>query len=291
MRSCACSRRSRIASERPGAATVVVPAVAASCLAVWLDGPVLWAVALALAVASAATAAGYLARFEPLGVPIESTLVTGVAAVAGLGLVHLIGPTPSALGVVAIAAFVVGLALAAERSSLVAAVRRREPSPIVARREVRVSADWRLLSAIVLIGFVAFAGVIGLADRALVPRLLEAGGPGRSGSGQFAVIIAGSGLVAAALGYRIAAIDGSGLVDALWTALGYGVLGAAAVTALQTAGIAVVGWPGILTAVLYLWGAAHRLLAPLGRTVTRLLEALLLAGGSVAVAVLHLQPR
>lgn len=290
MRSCAWSRRSRIASERPGAATVVVPAVAASCLAVWLDGPVLWAVALALAVASAATAAGYLARFEPLGVPIESTLVTGVAAVAGLGLVHLIGPTPSALGVVAIAAFVVGLALAAERSWLVAAVRRREPSP-VARPEVRVSADWRLLSAIVLIGFVAFAGVIGLADRALVPRLLEAGGPGRSGSGQFAVIIAGSGLVAAALGYRIAAIDGSGLVDALWTALGYGVLGAAAVTALQTAGIAVVGWPGVLTAVLYLWGAAHRLLAPLGRTVTRLLEALLLAGGSVAVAVLHLQPR
>lgn len=306
--------------------SVAVPVLAASAVAAWIDGPVLWLLALLLALAAAAATAGYLEPFEPLGVPVEVTLLAAVASVVPLGLVHVAGQSPLAvLGVVA-GGLVLVLALAAERSALAAGVRRRDAEAhpdvttdatagadageadarppelldpasgperrlriILAPRD-RAPADWRLLAVTYLVGFAAFAAILGLTDRGYLPRLPAAGAPGADGGGQFLVIVVGCGLVAASIGYRTAALDGTRLVGALWRATLWGTVGAAGVTALRGAELAVAGWAGMLTAVVYLWGVAHRVLDRVRPRVRVPLELLMVGGAATIIAVWHLHP-
>lgn len=286
-----------------GLSSVVVPAAGAMLLGAWLDGPSLWLLAALLVLATAVAAIASLASADRLGlgVPVESTLLPSVAAVAGLGMVHFAGVTPGALAALLVAAPVMVASLAAERVLLAdvdadarvvragAEARTSPAATAIGRQRQRTSAEWQLLAVAVLVAFVGFLGALGLADRAFTPRLPGAGDPQFPGSAQLLVVIVGCSLVAAAIGYRISAADRPELGDALWGAVGYGLLAASGVLVLRAADLPVLSWPGLLTALVYLWGAYHQLLDPADRIARRLLDVLIVSAATVLSVAWHLR--
>lgn len=183
------------------------------------------------------------------GVPVESLILPGAAAVAALGAIRLIP-----IGVVLAPAFVlagglVGLALITELR-----LARATGPPSSANRTA-------VLIQVLLVGFLGFSGVA-----ALVPGGLPAPGevgvaPGSNAPGSNALAVAlqaaGDGLIAFLLAYRVAALRSSNLRNVAW----FGITGAAVVAiaavALRSIEIPRILGPALLILVFFLWDAIH----------------------------------
>ena len=178
------------------------------------------------------------------GVPIESLLLPGAAALAALGAIRLVP-----VGIVLAPAFVlagglVGLALVTELR-----IARASGPPSSPDRTA-------VLIEVLVIGFLGFAGVA-----ALVPGGLPVPGEGGGAIGENALeVIAqagGDAILAFLLGYRVAALRSSNLRDVAW----FGFTGAAVVAiaaiALRSIEIPRILGPALLVLVFFLWDAIH----------------------------------
>ena len=178
------------------------------------------------------------------GVPIESLLLPGAAALAALGAIRLVP-----VGIVLAPAFVlagglVGLVLVTELR-----IARSSGPPSSADRTA-------VLIEVLLIGFLGFAGVA-----ALVPGGMPVPGEdgGSLGSNAAAVLAQalGDALIAFLLGYRVAALRSSNLRDVAW----FGFTGAAVVAiaaiALRSIEIPRILGPALMVLVFFLWDAIH----------------------------------
>jgi hypothetical protein len=212
-----------------------------------LDGPLTWVVALLLLAATLLASLQILGQLNAPGtehgVPIESLILPGVAAMGCLGAIELVPVGALMVPALAATAFLVDRALVLEERILVA---DRALTP-----EDRSS----ILVATLLVGFVAFVGV-----GALVPGGL-AGRPGETVpplSTRDLLLLAGAdAVVAGLLGYRAAALRMTQLRDVLWSAATYAIAIAIGAAALRAMAIPRLIGPALLTLAFYLWDAFH----------------------------------
>jgi hypothetical protein len=254
--------------------TLTVVLVGLSRLA---EGPALWAMAvLALAAHVLATleVLGADAAAEEEGVPVEALLVPGVAAVAAIGALRLV---PVGLLLVP-ALFAAGCLVLAS-----VALERR-----ILGRSNGPTADDRagLLSLVLLVAFVAFAGIAAAIPGALAEPVggSVAARPGLPMQGMI-LLAAADGLLAALLGYRLAALRAPDLRGAAISALSYAVVVAIAAASLRAMAIPRLLGPALLTLVVYLWGAYRGAPRPARADARWAWELLLLLGlGAIVIA-------
>jgi hypothetical protein len=201
--------------------------------------------------------------------------VTGIAATTALHLVPvglLLVPGLVAVGALATAS------VAVERR-----IRARRSGPTDADRTA-------LLSLVVLLAFVGFAGMAAAIPGALVE--LPSTGDDAPVPGialdSVALLAALDGLVAGLLGYRLAALRGSTARAALAAALSYVAVVAIAAAALRALGLPRLLGPALLTLVLYLWSAYRSMPRMARRDVRWVWEVILLAGLGVVVIAWNL---
>jgi hypothetical protein len=197
------------------------------------EGPALWATAVLALVAHVFATLEVLGAdpvTDDAGVPVEALLVPGVAAVAAIG----------ALRLVPVGLLLVPALFAAGCLVLAAVVLERR----VLGRANGATADDRaaLLSLVLLVAFVAFAGIAAAIPGALV----EPGGsaaaarPGLPVGGMILLAVA-DGLLAGLVGYRLAALRAPDVRGAVLAALSYAV-----VVAIAAAGIRAMAIPRLL---------------------------------------------
>ncbi len=263
---------------------LVALAVALAAVGRIADGPGLWVAAFLAGIALAFGALEVLGQAEPpdgaadLGIPVEATLLAGVAGVAGVTGLHLV-PVGLFLvpGLIAVGALV---------ASAIDIERR-----ILARRSGPTAADrTALLSLIVVLAILAFAGIAAAIPGALVeppPIDLELPLPGLPLEG-LALLAVLDGIVAGALGYRLAALRATTVRSALQIALSYAAVVAISAAVIRAVGLPRLLGPALLTLVLYLWSAYQG--APRGgrRDVRWLWEMLLLGALGALVVVWNL---
>ncbi len=205
-----------------------------------------WAIAIALLAGVVLGALQVVAEADPAGqsagVPVESLILPGAAALAALGAIRLVP-----IGIVLAPAFVlagglVGLAVVTELR-----LARASGPPSSADRTA-------VLIQVLLVGFLGFAGVA-----ALVPGGLPAPGEPAGGSNALAVIAQalGDGLIAFLLAYRVAALRSSNLRDVAWFGLTGAAVVAIAAVALRSIEIPRILGPALLVLVFFLWDAIH----------------------------------
>ena len=212
-----------------------------------------WPIAAVLLVGVVLGALQIVAEADPAaqgtGVPIESLILPGAAALAALVAIRLIP-----IGVLLVPAFVlagglVGLALISELR-----LARASGPPSSADRTA-------VLIQVLLVGFLGFAGVA-----ALVPGGLPAPGevpaaPGSNPLGSNALAVAlqalGDGLIAFLLAYRVAALRSSNLRNVAWFGFTGAAVVAIAAVALRSIEIPRILGPALLILVFFLWDAIH----------------------------------
>lgn len=181
---------------------------------------------------------------ESTGVPVESLLLPGAAALAALGAIRMVP-----VGIVLAPAFVlagglVGLVLVTELR-----IARSSGPPSGADRTA-------VLIEVLIIGFLGFSGVA-----ALVPGGLPSPGDdaGTLGSNALAVIAqAGAdALIAFLLAYRVAAMRSSNLRDVAWFGFTGAAVVAIAAVALRSIEIPRILGPALMVLVFFLWDAIH----------------------------------
>lgn len=206
-----------------------------------------WPIAVVLLAGVSLGALQVVAEADPAaqgsGVPVESLMLPGAAALAALGAIRLVP-----IGIVLAPAFVlagglVGLALVTELR-----IARSSGPPSSPDRTA-------VLIDVLVIGFLGFAGVA-----TLVPGGLPAPGVGGAiGPNALAVIAqaGGDAVIAFLLAYRVAALRSSNLRDVAW----FGFTGAAVVAiaaiALRSIEIPNILGPALLVLVFFLWDAIH----------------------------------
>ena len=244
------------------------------------EGPALWATAVLALVAHVFATLEVLGAdpaTDDAGVPVEALLVPGVAAVAAIG----------ALRLVPVGLLLVPALFAAGCLVLAAVVLERR----VLGRANGATADDRaaLLSLVLLVAFVAFAGIAAAIPGALV----EPGGsaatarPGLPVGGMILLAVA-DGLLAGLVGYRLAALRAPDVRGAVLAALSYAVVVAIAAAGIRAMAIPRLLGPALLTLVLYLW-SAYRGGPRTGRADARWVwELLLLLGLGVVVIAWNL---
>lgn len=177
------------------------------------------------------------------GVPIESLILPGIAAIGCLGVIGLVPLGALMVPALAATAFLVDRTLVLEERIL--------------RADQALSAEDRssVLVATLLVGFVAYVGV-----GALVPGGL-AGGPGETVSpmatGDLLLLAGADAVVAGLLGYRAAALRMTMLRDVLWSAMTYAIAIAVGAAALRAMAIPRLIGPALLTLGFYLWDTFH----------------------------------
>jgi hypothetical protein len=178
------------------------------------------------------------------GVPVESLILPGAAALAALGAVRLVPVGILLVPAIPLAAGLVALALTTE----LRLARASGPPSSTDRTNVLIQ--------VLLVGFLGFAGVATLVPGGL-PNPGEA--PGVAGPDALAVIgqALGDALIGFLLAYRTAALRTSNLRVVVW----FGVTGAAAVAiaavALRSIEIPRILGPALLVLVFFLWDAIH----------------------------------
>lgn len=178
------------------------------------------------------------------GVPIESLLLPGAAAIAALGAVRLVP-----VGIVLAPAFVlaggiVGLAMVTELR-----IARSSGPPSSADRTA-------VLIQVLLVGFLGFVGVATLVPGGL-PVPGEVGGIAGANAIPLLAQAAGDALIAFLLAYRVAALRSSNLRDVAWFGLTGAVVVAIAAVALRSIEIPRILGPALLVLVFFLWDAIH----------------------------------
>jgi hypothetical protein len=212
------------------------------------SGPLLWLagmLALFAAAFGAIEALGAEADSTEPGVPVESLILPGVAAVAAVGALQLVP-----VGIVLVPAwvgtlFLLWATLEVERRILV-----HPDGPTADDRAA-------LLSLLLLIGFLGFAGIAAAIPGAFVDP--GAAVPVTSATelslGSVILLAAGDGLVAGLLGYRLAALRAPTLAQVLAAALTYAALIAIAAAGLRALAIPRLVGPALLVLILYLRSA------------------------------------
>ena len=240
------------------------------------EGPALWVAAvltLAAHVLGTLEVLGAEPSTQDEGVPVEALLLPGVAAMAAIGALRLV-PVGLLLvpGLVAAGCLVLA-AVTFERRIL-----GRANGPTADDRAA-------LLSLVLLVGFVAFAGIAAAIPGALVePGGAAAVAPTALPLESMVLLAAADGLVAALLGYRIAALGTLDVRAATLAALSFAVVVAIAAASLRAMAIPRLLGPALLTLVVYLW-SAYRGGARTGRTDPRWAWELLLLLGLGAIVI------
>ena len=178
------------------------------------------------------------------GVPVESLILPGGAALAALGAIRLVP-----VGIVLAPAFVlagglVGLALITELR-----LARASGPPSSADRTA-------LLIQVLVIGFLGFSGVAALVPGGL-PAPGEPGGPLGSNALAVAAQAAGDGLIAFLLAYRVAALRTSNLRDVAWFGITWAAVVTSAAVAMRSIEIPRFLGPALLVLVFFLWDTIH----------------------------------
>lgn len=204
------------------------------------------------------------------GVPVESLILPGAAALAGLGAIRLIPIGIALAPAIVLAGGLVGLALVTE----LRIARSSGPASSADRTAVLIE--------VLVIGFLGFAGVA-----ALVPGGIPV--PGQSGGaiGSNAVAVlaqaGGDALIGFLLAYRVAALRSSNLRDVAWFGLTGAVVVAIAAVALRSVEIPRLLGPALLVLVFFLWDAIHSGGAVRRRDPLRLWETLALVVLAIVV--------
>jgi hypothetical protein len=205
-----------------------------------------WAIAIALLAGVVLGTLQVVAEADPAGqsagVPVESLILPGAAALAALGAIRLVPIGIVLAPAVVLAGGIVGLAVVTELR-----LARASGPPSSADRTA-------VLIQILLVGFLGFAGVA-----ALVPGGLPAPGTPVAGSNAFAVVAQalGDGLIGFLLAYRVAALRSSNLRDVAWFGLTGAAVVAIAAVALRSIEIPRILGPALLVLVFFLWDAIH----------------------------------
>ena len=242
-----------------------------------VEGPALWAMAVLVLVAHVLATLEVLGT-EPAaeddGVPVEALLGPGVAAVAAIGALRLV---PVGLLLVP-ALFAAGCLVLAS-----VALERR-----ILGRANGATADDRagLLSVVLIVAFAAFTGIAAAIPGALVEPggVSAAARPGLPIEGMILLAVA-DGLLAALLGYRLAALRATDVRGAALSALSYAVVVAVAAASLRAMAIPRLLGPALLTLVVYLWSAYRGAPRPARADARWAWEMLLLLGlGAIVIA-------
>lgn len=178
------------------------------------------------------------------GVPIESLMLPGAAALAALGAIRLVP-----VGIVLAPAFVltgglVGLALVTELR-----IARASGPPSSPDRTA-------VLIEVLVIGFLGFAGVATLVPGGL-PIPGEGGGAIASNALEVIAQAGGDALIGFLLAYRVAALRSSNLRDVAWFGFTGAAVVAIAAVALRSIEIPLILGPALLVLVFFLWDAIH----------------------------------
>ena len=231
-------------SDRARIAELVSLTVVAAAVGSLLDGIPFWGAVICLAAVSGWGAFAFLLGYEPRGVPIESLAVPVVAAFGTLGIAHLVGAGPLALVALVVGGAVLGVSLALEKRLLgpedAAGARRRN----------------QLLELMLVVAFLAFAGVAGGIPGAIVEPHVAAGAivpPLDQPS--LVALAAGDAVVALVLGYRLAALRAVAVREAAWAAGTYAVVVAVVAAALRALALPRLLGPAVLTVAFYLWAS------------------------------------
>lgn len=205
-----------------------------------------WATAIVLLAGVVLGSLQVVAEADPAGqragVPVESLILPGAAALAALGAIRLVPVGIVLVPAIVLAGGIVGFALVTE----LRLARASGPPSSADRTAVRIQ--------ILLIGFLGFAGVA-----ALVPGGLPAPDAPAAGSNALAVVAQalGDGLIAFLLAYRVAALRSSNLRDVAWFGLTGAAVVAIAAVALRSIEIPRIMGPALLVLVFFLWDAIH----------------------------------
>jgi len=231
-----------------------------------------WPIAVALFAAVVVGALQVVAESHPgaenVGIPIESVILPGAAAVAALGGMRLVPVGIVLAPAVVLAGGLVGLALVTELR-----IARSSGPPSSSDRTA-------VLVQVLIIGFLGFAGT-----GALIPGGLPAPGEPTTPGDAVAVLAQtlADGTFAFVLAYRVAALRSSSLRDVAWFSLTSAIVVAIAAVALRSIEIPRVLGPALLVLVFFLWDAIHAGGAPRRRDPRRVWEAALLAVLAVVV--------
>ncbi|HLA17420.1 MAG TPA: hypothetical protein VJZ72_11020 [Candidatus Limnocylindrales bacterium] len=227
------------------------------------DGAALVAVSLLFLAMLVMGALVIFAEGEPAGVPIETLMPVAAAGIASVALVRVMPVGALLLPAIGAAAALIHVAVGVEARI----VSQARPPDDRDRRSVL----WVSLATC----FVAFLG--------LPVAVVDAGLSAEQAT--WALPIA-EGIVAALLGYRLAALRRPDLRAALFSALTYGVIIALAGVALRTLSLPRLVEPALLVLVFYLWDAAHATEPGRRREVRWIAELAVLAILGVAVVFL-----
>ena len=217
-----------------------------------LDGPFAWIVG---AILLGAILLGTLAVLGTLeapeaerGIPIESLILPAVAAIGCLGAIQLVPIGVWLLPALGATALLVDRTVVLEGRILVSDVSLSDEE----RSSIRV--------AILLTGFIAFAGVGALVPGGLAGAIVSGatGGPvPQLSAADLLVLASADALIAGLLGYRAASLRVLNIREALWSAATYAVAIAITAAALRAMALPRLIGPALLTLALYLWDAIH----------------------------------
>jgi hypothetical protein len=215
----------------------------------FVDGPLVWVVAVLLFSAVLLGTIQVLAHADPFGesagVPIEALLTPTVAALACFGAIRLV---PVGMWL----ALGIGLAwLLIDRTIRTEA--RILASPHGPTAEDRA----RILVQALIVAFLAFAGSMALVSGGLPEPVAAGVAPKPLSEGNLLLLASLDALVAGLLGYRSSAFRVTNLRDALWSAATYASAIAIGAAALRAMDIPRLVGPAVLTLVFFLWDAFH----------------------------------
>ncbi|HEX2626783.1 MAG TPA: hypothetical protein VHL56_07730 [Candidatus Limnocylindrales bacterium] len=207
-----------------------------------------WPIALVLLAGVVLGALQIVAEASPsaasAGVPVESLILPGAAALAALGAIRLVPIGLAIAPAIVLAGGLVGLAMVTELR-----IARSSGPPSSADRTA-------VLIEILVIGFLGFAGVA-----SLVPGGLPVPGQGGGAIGQDGIAVlaqaGGDAIIGFLLAYRVAALRSSNLRDVAWFGLSGAAVVAIAAVALRSIEIPRILGPALLVLVFFLWDAIH----------------------------------
>lgn len=207
-----------------------------------------WPIALVLLAGVVLAALQIVAEASPsagnAGVPVESIILPGAAALAALGAIRLIPIGIALAPAIVLAGGLVGLAMVTELR-----IARSSGPPSSADRTA-------VLIQVLVIGFLGFAGVASLVPGGLPVPGESAGAADGNGIAVLAQA-GGDAIIGFLLAYRVAALRSSNLRDVAWFGLSGAAVVAIAAVALRSIEIPRILGPALLVLVFFLWDAIH----------------------------------
>lgn len=226
---------------------LVVSAAGLILLSRLVDGPIAWAVGICILAGVALGTLQVLGESgspsAAAGVPVESLLVTAVAAFAVFGSIRLVP-----IGVLLAPALLAG-------AWLIARVLATETRVLAAPTDPSGADRTAILAGALVVAFFGFTGIAALVPGGL-PEPGVAFSPPPTGP-ELAVLASADAAVAFLLGYRSAALRSSNFRDVAWFALTSAIVIAIAATALRAMEIPRLLGPALLVVVFFLWDAIH----------------------------------